>query len=664
MSVLLTLLALLSFQAPSSIETTGLGPVHDILAQPEYAFCHDEGYPLTEDEARWCPEIPAEGLPLCPALASACEAPRAVLRGEGRLSARSAAEPDEAAKEPEDDDDSKRRRGEGDGPRRAQAKDDRDDALELPVLGGFARVLFWGVIVAAVVLVAWAIFRNVARNDTLPLDQAAPDEPADEEAAARDAATLAMETDVSRLLQLARTAAQQGAFGEAVDFTHAALLRRLDHEGLIRLHASRTNGEYIRELRGNRALLEPVQDALRDIDRAQFGPQPATGGVFEAVFQRVTAIVKTVGPLVVLLATVFGSSAACDSEADTSYPWATSPSGTQAVLEFIRQDCDVEAGYRTAPLRDLDPENASFQPVLVMLGDTSASEEEWDAVRRWVANGGQLIVAGGEIPPWLDVRYGYSEEVFDAGGEVAYGEPFAVVPAVDAAGGRSVLLWVEDAIELDVGPTGDPYIAMFLEGAGSITVLADDHLFTNVGLAFGTNAWSLSALVASYERDVEFVDGWVGKGSDTPADAIAHTHLTAAVVQLLVLILALYLWRGVRFGRGRDPERQTRRAFAQHAVAMGRQYHKARAASFASGLFAAWVLERLRNRFSSSAAAGLHGLSQEVARVSGRDDTEVMRLLVAAHSATETHASPGGSGEDLALIRDLGRLMRDIGEST
>lgn len=679
----------------SLVSADGLGSPaevsQEVLSGPAYAFCHDPDYPLTPDEAQWCPVLEAAqetDRERCPAFAEACDASRAVLKGVGRLSSRSVEEGEGEAE----------KRAAGGGPSRGRDRDRDEDedeeSFELPVLGGLAEVLFWLVIGVALVLLVVSVVRNLVRTRPVHPDPEAPgsESDLDPSAAQAAAAARAMETDVDRLLSLARESAQRGAFDDAVDFSHAALLRRLDHEGLIRLHASRTNGEYVRELRGNASLLDPVRDVLRRVDRAQFGPQAAGSSIFDDIHARVVAIVKTVGPLVLLVTTVLGMGMACDADSEPTFPWSRSPSGNEAVMEVLRRE-GITVSYRTEPLTtlDTDMDREDSDTVLIMLEDASATPEEWETLRSWVYSGGTLIIAGGELPPWLRVSYAASPAQVpepESVGDPASADASAPDPdlddyeAYDDAGWdaevpgenapfltgmlpvRDMLVVEQTADELGVDTEGNLTFAGFSKGRGRVEVFADGRFFTNAALVFEFNAQALVVALQNYGAKVEFVDGWATKGAETPADTISNSHLTAAVIQLLLLILAFYLWRGRQFGRGRDPVTHGRRAFSKHAVAMGRQYEKARAASFAARLFSGWVLERLRNRFASAASAGLLGLSQEVARRSGRDETEVMRLLLAAHSTTDTVATAGGTGEDLALIRELGRLMREIGETT
>jgi hypothetical protein len=309
-------------------------------------------------------------------------------------------------------------------------------------------------------------------------------------------------------------------------------------------------------------------------------------------------------------------------------------------------------------MTDFDEDTKYGGLVIVMLQGSEATDEEWEALDRWVQEGGRLVIAGAQTPPWLQAEYlvGTAEGKVWVAPAVApeFAVPYVEVPggyAIDDSGGGEVLL--------ERG--SEAYAVRYAHGAGTAVVFADDLLFTNAALPIADNAIFLETLLGDLGGRVEFVDAWAAAGADDPLESIRRTHLTPAAVQLLLLILVLYLWRGIRFGRARDPIPPSRRSFVQHAEAMGHHYTKARATGHAAGAYSGWVLDRLRDRFPIAAASGLHGLAQQVARRSGRDDTDVMRLLVEAHGAAESRTGVGSPGEDLALVRDLGRLMREIG---
>ena len=93
-----------------------------------------------------------------------------------------------------------------------------------------------------------AVVTNLLR-DRAPADETREEpaparEPSPEETARRE-----VETDVQRLIARARGHAARGDHARAIDDAYAALLRRLDGDGLIEIHPSRTNGDYVRRLR-------------------------------------------------------------------------------------------------------------------------------------------------------------------------------------------------------------------------------------------------------------------------------------------------------------------------------------------------------------------------------------------------------------------------------
>lgn len=600
--------------------------IEAILSDPDYAFCHDPQYPLTDDEAAWCPILAKQGAPACPAFASACGAPRGELQGiAGRL----------ARREVEPKSDAPPRRG-GDGPRREA---DAPEPAEMPELGGFAQALFWAIVIAgAIAIVAAIVSHAVGRRQPLP-------EPEPEPAKPDDAATPAevrgrLPADIETLLRAAEDAERRGDLPLAVDYGHAALLRRLDHEGVIQLHRSRTTGDYLGDLREHPDWRGRAAPVLRDIDRAQFRAGGPDAPFVRSILSRVLELARSAASTAVVLLLV-AIAVACGSYATSSdYPWNRSPSGVDAVVELLESH-DHRVRWRMSELAELEERGT-----IVLLEGAAPSEAEWAALQEWVSTrGGALVVAdGGPWPPWV--------------GAQPVGDPWAAVepdgePRGHIAGDAGLVLsdlrW-RTVLERNYGP----YAVERELGAGTIVALADSHLFTNAALALG-HAEVLEVLPLS--GDIELVDAVTGSGADSPMESIERSHLTAAMVQLLLLVLAILLWRGWPFGRPRDPAAPPRRGFVDHARAMGLQYASARASTHASALYAAWALETLRRE--GDRGAGLHGLAQAVAQRTGRDETEVMRVLVDAHGAAEGRS--GNDPEDLQLLRELVRLVREGG---
>lgn len=656
------------------------GPVADeaarILADDRFAFCHDERYPLTPPEARWCPPVGPEHNPRCPAFRRACDAPRAALDPLGRLgfSRRAGESPEDGPEEPKNTDDHKRADDPPAPPKPApQEPPQRRDDLELPELGGVGRLLFWAIVVLGALLVAFLIFRNsvTRRREDAPVE---PDGPtATTTPLVADAPPGPPVRDVQALLEQARAAASAGDFARAILRAHAALLHRLDHDGKIRVTPSRTNGDHLRDLASDPALRAQVGEVVRDVEQVQFGAQTPDAGTYERVVQRVVPIAtRRADTLAVLLAAA--SLLSCDPPAG-GLPFDLSPSGAQAVIELgAAHDRDIR--FRTAPLADLvDATFPQRNPrTLVLLHDAAVDPALWPGLLAWATGSNHLVLAGLPPPPELNLSLvpGASGHVLKVSPDLTatFGPLELVTPdgaVLDPAGAdatRRALLEYAD---------GSLYAAQFHRDwqPDNITVLADDRLFTNGGLMLGDNPDLLIRLLADLgPTDVELVDALLGLGADSPVDAVQRARLTPIVLQIFALLALFWLWRGVHFGRPRDPPVGSRRRFAEHVQALGAQYFRGRATRHALRLYAAWALERLRDRTSSSRQPGLYALAQAIAARTGDDEHQVMQTLVEANTlrddatvgtARPARHDPLAAADDLRLMQALARLVRLVG---
>jgi hypothetical protein len=650
--------------------------VRSVLADRRYRFCHEDDYPLARDEHEWCP-IVGDTNASCPALPKACTQPavdRAAMLPFGfRRTSFRPAKPGEAPATRPDQDDVRQR------PPDCNAK-----TPDLSGLSGAARVVFIGMLVVFVVFVARLIFKNFVRGRAAePEVQPAPEAPVAEAAAPRGP----VETDVERLLARARAHAARGDHARAVDDAYAALLRRLDGDGLIEIHTSRTNGDYVRALGDRADLRRAMRSIVRDVEDVQFGHTAPSERVFRSVLERVLPIATRAASVLILL---FGLGAvlSCGGEpVEASGLGDRSPSGMQAVIEVMAKH-GVKVRRRSESLEKLD------QPLaLVLLPDVLVDESTWKHLLGWVEEkGGVLILAGFTLlPAEVEQRVAYDVETGTslsvAPGRLWVGHPRVSLPpgwkivAAAPDGGapsgvevsRTAVLRRDDSVVLTEREVGD----------GRIVMIADERLLTNAALTVDDDASFLLSLLfrSAFEPDrvVEVCDAWTGAGAKTPLDSIARANLTPFLIQLMVLLALLFLWKGRAFARLRDPPSEARRAFADHARALGLAYRRAKATRHVVGLYAVWALERLRERVHGSGRKGLIPLAEAIAARTGRTEADVMRVLVEASGARDEAAPPSSfrpasSGpraakaadateSDLALMHELTSFLAATGRA-
>lgn len=652
-----------------------------ILAHDNYGFCHNPKYPLTDNEAGWCPPVGPEENSRCPAYPSACDAPRAVLQDLGRLNFSRGGEGKSDVgtdQDPAKDDPSKEDKpGETKSGKRKQPKREtyEEPEAQMPELGGLGYVLFWVILGGGVLGLIIIIARNSSSHK--PEDET-PAEPLEADPAALPAPAGPNEQlvrDVSALLDQARAAASAGDYNRAIQRAHAALLHRLDHDGLIRVAPFRTNGDYLRDLGPQPDLRGSVRQVVRDVEQVQFGTTPADASLYERVIQRIVPIVTRRGDTLLMLLAAC-SLYSCDGH--KSYPFDRSPSGANAVIE-LGAAYNLDIKFRTTSLTAIDRAESlgdhDHGRTIVLLHDApEPGASEWDRLLDWADNGHHLVLAG--LPPPselnLHIETGATTHALMLTADYDLGDlgDLDLLTADDArlvrsdALGRPLLRFTDDSL----------YAIQYDRGyrSGDVTVFADDRLFTNGGLMLRDNPELLVRFLKDLgARDIELVDGLLDLGADTPADTIANTHLTPVILQILALLAILFFWRGVRFGRPHDPPTRSRRHFSEHIEALGTHYARARASRHAVRIYAGWALERLREKTQSTRTPGLYPVAQAIAGRTGDDENRVMETLVEASSlqgdggdpriAYSRKAIASANIDDLKLMQDLARLVRLVG---
>jgi len=468
-----------------------------------------------------------------------------------------------------------------------------------------------------------------------------------------------VETEVERLMRMARASEQGGQHERAIDFAYAALLRRLAGDGLIVLGRSRTNGDHVRALASQPRLQTQVRAVLTDIEAVHFGANQARGAC-GGILARVTSLVgTTVRPLasLVLLCSLFNCDLASDDRSiggSTRGFRSSAPLGSKAVIDLLTQH-GISVSHHTGPLPSLFE---SDDPIVVMAGATP-TEDEWTQLMAWVNGGGTLVIATGpgHVPPESGTWSFFIDHETSA--ILTATSPWARAMVVESPALARLEPSAEGPLHTLLERGGDLYAAEFQVGDGTTVVFADDYLLTNAALPLADNARFIERCFDELDgngRTVRVIDTWTGRGAQTPMDAIARTHLTPVIAQGLLLLALVYLSRGTFFGRPRDPAPRPRRALVERVRALGAQYARIGAGDRVLELYSAWCVERLCATIPGGDHMALHELAEELALRSGRRPAQIYAVLGRAQGVI-----PLRTGEALNVIEQLRALLLEIG---
>ncbi len=621
--------------------------------EKDFQFCTDPEYPLTSDELKWCALAPKQDT-RCPAFTRACThgATAQVVGERGR----------------------------------------QPKSIALPTAPLAVRLLLWIVLGFVAALIIYTIAKQALaqraprKEEAVEIATAVGEDPA--AAIARQ-----VETDVQRLLDRARTAAAAGDFAAAITDAYAALLRKLEGSGIITVESHRTNGDHVRDVGRQLPALRPrMQAVVGNVEEMQFGGGAPTEPRFRSVMLDVVGLLgerlAAFLPFVVNLGLGLGLCtlvAGCSIDRDGG--WDHSPSGRAGVFDLL-QRYGFTPRERLASLAKIDKSVSA----LVLLPGASVDDATWEAIGTWTGEGGALIVAGGQrkLPSWI----GAQPEADPASPAKATSPvPLTVAPhqadrlpklTAIVPGGRMVKLTApapkSDADEDDAAPATPllvraktPYaVERTYEGGGRAIVLADDRLLTNASLLVGDNARLLIELLRPAGQKLELAGELTGLVSHNPITSVQRGRLAPAMLQLSLLILLFFVYKGAHFGRPVDPATASRRAFSEHARAIGMLYGRTRAGRHALEAYGGYALERMRERLNLVGGKGMLAVAEEVAARTGRPLGEVMRVLVESRPATrpadalrdpvrEMAMQEATSAKDLETLRDLATLLANTG---
>ena len=204
-------------------------------------------------------------------------------------------------------------------------------------------------------------------------------------------------------------------------------------------------------------------------------------------------------------------------------------------------------------------------------------------------------------------------------------------------------------------------------GKGIVLGVANDDLFTNVGMMPAHNAAALVTLIRSVAQDpsrripasasgarsiAEVRVARVEDGIPPPANpfaALVAAGLGKGAWHALAAAVLLFLAYGIRHARPRAAERRDRRAFAEHIEATGAFYGRARAHTHALGAYGRFMDMRLRESLPRG--------TDPVAYLASRSGADPKHVAEIYGRALEAKAGDPPRGDELAVIEELRRLM-------
>jgi hypothetical protein len=533
-------------------------------------------------------------------------------------------------------------------------------------LGVLFQVLVW-LVVAALVLailvpVVMAIVRFRRRDDS----RAAEEKPAT--ATAEPLAEIVATGDEESLLVRADELAARGQYGAALQLYLAAGLRALDKRGALRIAKDRTNGEYVRSCADPEAK-PALRDIVREVDRVQFGGEPATRDAAARAAQRAIAIVKAVplALLVLVLPLVLGCGGS--SVFKPRVP-GDDPAGGELLRDVLRaQGVTVKGLGSSLASMPLPTPGERTPAVVVDVEQTSLDDDTRAHLASWVDSGGVLVLAGSSAqwpkefrvssawatgPRKITARRLLARAVEPEPGEeedeqeesesaiYARTEEHAVVATergLKLAGASEEIAWFDDHTT---------YAAVVAYGQGRVLCIATDELFTNAGVARPGNAAALVAILAATSRsEMHIADPEDGVSPpSTPIAALLRAGLGTGLLHAVPFVLVLFLGAGVRLSRPKPSPPPRRRAFAEHVAAVGALYARTHNGAHALAAYARFADERLRARMPR----GSTDVGGFLASRAGMPLDVCHRLWARAMQAK---AGSPPLGDELAVLREL-----------
>lgn len=480
--------------------------------------------------------------------------------------------------------------------------------------------------------------------------------------------------DAEAALGLADAHRTRGELDRALSLYLAASLVALDRRGAIRLARHWTNGEYVRACK-DREAKPSLREIVRTVDAVEFGGALPSDQAVDRVAAKARAIVRATTAALGLIA-ILG--AGCRPATPGS-----EPAGDDLPIAILERNGfrvgRLGSSIATMPMPD---EDEGAPVVIVDVERVSLEDEARAHMIRWVEAGGALVLFGhpSAWPSELRARADSAGtrdlvvrtpdpngglEDMDTDDDIEEVGAPVVVEGVRTAR-RDALAWASAEPIAFLGE--QTYAAKKRIGQGIVVGVANDDLFTNVGVMPRRNPAALVTLVRAASHDPvrlmstgglpTFADVRIARAEDgisppsTPFAALVAAGLGKGVWHALAAAAVLFLAYGIRHARPRREERRARRAFAEHVRATGALYGRARAHAHALAVYGRFFEMRLREILPRGA--------DPAAFLAARSGVTPERAAELYARATTAKAGDPLRGDELQVIEEIRRILVGI----
>ena len=325
-------------------------------------------------------------------------------------------------------------------------------------------------------------------------------------------------------------------------------------------------------------------------------------------------------------------------------PRSDGPLGTSALvslLEHLGTDVELSVGL---------PDEGD--DVALLLSD-QLDEDQTDALRGWVRNGGTLVVTdpGSSLAPAMSLP-GHPLDAGDVTRGVCTIAALDGVETVD--GGAAARYDTSLARSSCFGSRDFAFVVVSTEGAGEVIAVGGAAFATNDRLDEEDNAVLAAGLLAPRRGlSVRFVDAPLpAGGGDETLYGLVSDGVRRVGVQLGLAFLVYALWRAVRLGRPVRESQAVEIAGSELVAATGRLLERGRAPGASAEVLRDGLRRDVRARLGIGADLPPSALAEVIAVRAGVDPGEA-RTAVGDHAVST-------DDELVAVARAVASVHREV----